>query len=189
MYNDLFDGATWTNSPETLVDNENVVIIQKTAPKIRFDFGAWCGFTDFEYVILPNVNNFGTYSVYALTNNKTILQLVGIIEFSVYNSGDFDTHGYIYFREPVENYTKYPNWVESITVDGTVYTYSRLGNHLDAIWINEQTNEEVHTDTRNPFEGGDAVKIDETGYNDYSIDAVTYYDGLEPFEQDGQPEE
>lgn len=196
--NDPLDGLTWTGSVENLIDCEGFNNIQKVAPEVRFDYGTWCGFTNFDYIIVP-IWYIGTYRVYALTNSQTKLQLVGSIVFDGhtqstdagerrwYCSGSGTISSY---SDPVENYVpEETNLVETITVDGVTYTYSEHGWHLQEIWTNNQTGDWVMTyNCRNPQVGWDAgMLIDDSGYGYnfryYSIEAITYYPGVTPPEE------
>lgn len=188
MKNDFLDGATWTGSVDTLLDNDFFNYIQKSAPKIIFDYGAVSGFTNFEYVIIPYMSQVGTYGIYALTNNKTKLQLVAIIICygnTTWNGMEgWNCYGYgeiFSIEEPVENYTPYPNWVESITVDGTVYTYSGYTNSLNQMWVNSQTGQEISTrGCRNPDIGFSAYVFNDGYFDWHEIEDVTYYQGMAP---------
>lgn len=173
--NDPIDGLQWTGSLETLIDCPEFNILQKIAPKIKFDYGEWSGFPNFQYVfVCCNSNN---YNIYALTNNNTILQYVGrfTIQFDWSTNEVYGAHVYSDV-EPNENYVpENTRLVETITCNDKVYTYYGHGSYFHEVWRNEQDGTFVGTDGyRNPYVGDSCYSPN--GW--FNITAVTYYDGI-----------
>lgn len=189
--NDPIDGLQWNGSAETLINCRRFNLIQKVAPKIRFDYGSWCGHDNFEYVFIPTTYP-GSYGIYALTNNKTILQLVGYLNI-YYNTNWYDnsfvclpTDAYIEeLNDPDENYSPgVTQLVQSITVSGITFTYSGHGDNFQQMWVNDQLNKFVITGgNRNPTAGDQCygfVTDSDINMQSYEIDSVTYYPGVTP---------
>jgi hypothetical protein len=190
--NDPIDGLQWNGSAETLINCRRFNLIQKVAPKIRFDYGSWCGHDNFEYVSIPIIYP-GSYGIYALTNNKTILQLVGYLEIN-YNTSWRDNNSFVCWpydayiqelRDPDENYSpEVTQLVQSITVSGITFTYSGHGDNFQQMWVNDQLNKFVITGgNRNPGAGDECygfVTDSDTNMESYEIDSVTYYPGVTP---------
>lgn len=114
-----FDGETWNGSYYDLFNRvfptSSIFLINAFSkyPRVRFDFGNLNGHPEFEYIYIPTYYNSWTmiqYNVFALTNNKTILQRVGYIRFSetisTYTSSSNVAVSEI---EPDENYTPASN--------------------------------------------------------------------------------
>lgn len=174
-YNDdPIDGLQWTGSTETLIDCSGFNQLQKIAPKIKFDYGEWSGFPNFQYVFIAT--NSSHYNVYALTNNNTILQRVGDLFLSYSSSTGFISGGTVTsYTDPDENYVpENTNIVETITVNNKVYTYYGFGTYLQNVWQNAQDGTWVITDSRNPYVNNSCYGP--TWSN--NITAVTYYDGI-----------
>lgn len=190
-FNDYLDGKQWNGSVNELLNNDSFHEIQKVAPQITCDIKAITGFNNFDYVIIPISNNgsYFYYGVYALTNNKTILQFVGQLEFYVPNILDNYSNTYrrtgvrsvlfIPGQDPNENYVPITReFVENIVVNGVTYTYSGHGDHFEQLWTNDQTDVIFNTSGwRNPEASYGAY--DQTG-NYYQIESVNYYSGVTP---------
>ena len=181
----LFDGYQWSGSIMNLTNNLYLQIGFKTAPKVKFDYGAYCGFPNFEYVFVPIPD--WSYQVYALTNNNTILQYVGKLTFSYgdYRDENYVWHQYIengsveHYRDPDENYVYVDlNASSFIDTNGDTWTYSHFDFGLwRHIWTNEQRT--GYITVRNPYQG---LYITNLNYNDSSwysvqIDVVNYPSG------------
>lgn len=98
----LFDGKPWTGSFYDLCNiqalsynsDENKqkwfvyhYSLYQSVPKVIFDYGTYCGHPEFEYIYVPVSDWYHcTWDIYALTNNKTVLQYVGQLYY--YNNGD-----------------------------------------------------------------------------------------------------
>lgn len=114
------DGYEWKgNLFETILENSgyrDLIRCQHCLnkhPVLFFDYGNFCQHPEFEYIFVPNNSNtaqFVNYNVYALTNNKTILQYVGYIQIDRYytqTQSHQDNYGgtAVLECEPDENYT------------------------------------------------------------------------------------
>lgn len=191
IFDDYLDGKQWSGSINELLNDETFHKIQKVAPQITCDIKAITGFNNFDYVIIPITDNesYFRYGVYALTNNKTILQFVGELSFyvpSIWNgySGTYrrtEVRSVWFYpaQDPNENYVPITRErVESIVVDGVTYTYSGHGDRFEQLWTNNQTNVTFNTwGCRNPDASYEAY--DKTG-NYYEIESVNYYPGVTP---------
>lgn len=75
-------------------------------PKIIFDYGNYIGYPDFDYIFIPGSGNSNiTYGIFALTNNKTVLQKVGQLNFYEPASGDSNSVFISNNSIPDENYS------------------------------------------------------------------------------------
>lgn len=180
---DPLDGATWTGSVDNLMNFERFKYCQRFAPKIKFDFGTWCGYDDFDYIFIY-ARSWGGYYVYALTHNNTILQPVGWIIVGNYYSENPSFYVELH-TTPDENYIpEDPGTVASITVDGTVYVYSERLSDYTQKWVNEQDSTQWMNSEylRNPSTGG--LVHDNQG-NSWYIDSVEERGYVETITVDG----
>ena len=183
---DPIDGAQWNGSADTLLDLDNWRNIQKVAPKIIFDFGELCGYTNFNYVVIPSFWS-GMYGVYALTNNETILQSIGYLYISssssysstygYIDSGNYNNISFVFTQIPNENYVPEDHdLVEFVTTsDGKTYEYSGLNEHFNFAWTNTLNSEPGFTYNRNPVIGDCINKLN----NSAEIESITCYSGKE----------
>lgn len=190
-----FLNITWTGSIECLpkIFQESIRI----APKIELDFLP----DTFEYLYIPYVYEAGyTYPsvcvyVLAITNNNSVLQPIGEIEFSLRRrSNDFDWYytveGCYWYpfddSDPDENYVAPSNEdvqneiVESITVDNVVYTYNGHDGYFMHLWVNQENpNYILATYSRNPYIEESCWIYNPTPeqiYGNLYVSEVTYYD-------------
>lgn len=191
---DPFLNITWTGSIECLpkILQESI----RVAPKIELDFLP----DTFEYLYIPLVYDSG-YSrpyavvyVLAITNNNSVLQQIGRIEFSLRRQ--VKNYSYYYYTiencnwydydDPDENYVVPSNEdaqneiVESITVDNIVYTYNGHDDYFMHLWVNQENpNYILTTSIRNPYNGYGCRIYNPTLEQTYDtpyISEVTYYD-------------
>lgn len=164
---DPFDGLHWEGSVEASLNSDWIKWLQKSQPKIRYDFKSIN--PNFEYVTVAKGQ--GNYIVYALTNNKTILQPVGFLylytndNFTVPTGADLTV-----LSSPVENYTPEKTEMSSITtVDGEVFNYSEPGPYYEQRWIsaNDSSRWGFTKGIRNPvgLSGHDSIYFNDFNYS------------------------